>query len=229
MKMRARPQCFPIGSRLPGRASALAFTLVELLVVIGIIALLVALVLPVVARAKEKAKVAKVHAELYGIGIALQMYADDNGGHVPPVRTDCNTDMREHWCQLPVELAAGGYLSRGVHAGREVNLEDPFNPGFTYKYAAPGPMLVNGERGGKYALWVPTNFPALDSEFGRTYTCPRESPVRWVVWSLGPRPYSAKSRSQHAPMSSKTWYRRAGDSGVIVRFATRDGFQLKSP
>ncbi|MCS7336904.1 MAG: type II secretion system GspH family protein [Verrucomicrobiae bacterium] len=206
-----------------------AFTLLELLVVIAVIALLAALVLPTLARAKEKAKVLKVHAELYGIGLALQMYADDHGGRVPPVRTDCNTDMREHWCQLPVELAAGGYLTRGAHAGREVNLEDPFNPGFTYKYAAPGPMLVNGEAGGNYALWVPTNFPSLDSEFGRTYTCPKESPVRWVVWSLGPRPKSAKSQSPYAPMSSKTWYKRAGDTGVIVRYARRDWVQFKSP
>lgn len=206
-----------------------SFTLVELLVVATIISLLAGLLLPVLARAKEKAKVAKVHAELYGIGIALQMYADDHSGNVPPVRVNCNSDLAEHWCQLPLELAAMGYLPRGFEAGREANMQDPFQRGFTYKYAAPGPQLLNNQPVGNYALWVPTNFPDLSGTNGKYHTDPKASPVKWVIWSLGPKPRSAKSLSQYAPMSSDTWYRRAGDSGVIMRYATRDGLQLKSP
>jgi hypothetical protein len=53
--------------------------------------------------------------------------------------------------------------------------------------------------------------------------------VRWAVWSLGPRPKSAKSQSSHAPVSELTWYKRTGDDGVIVRFATHEGVQFKSP
>jgi prepilin-type N-terminal cleavage/methylation domain-containing protein len=208
---------------------AAAFTLIELLVVIAIIALLAALLLPTLARAKEKAKVAKVHAELYGVGLALQMYADDHAGRLPPVRVNCNTDLSEHWCQLPTELATERYLPRGDQGGRDANLEDPFDLGHTYKYAAPGPLLFNGEPTGDYALWVPTNFPSLDSDFGKHYTRPADCPVRWAVWSLGPKPKSAKSQSSHAPMSSLTWYRRAGGDGVIVRYATREGIQFKSP
>ncbi len=206
-----------------------AFTVIELLVVIAIITLLASLLLPSFARAKEKAKVAKVHAELYGVGLALHMYADDYAGRVPPVRENCNNDLREHWCQLPVELAEGRYLPRSGESGREANMEDPFDPGHTYKYAAPGPLLLNGEPAGDYALWVPTNFPDLKSEFGRFYDKPAESPVRWAIWSLGPRPKSAKSQSSHAPMSELTWYNRAGGEGVIARYATREGIQFKSP
>ena len=83
------------GERSPG------FTLVELLVVIAIIAILASLLLPALAGAKEKAKVAKVHAELYGVGLALEMYADDHEGQLPPVRVNCNTDLSTHWCQFP--------------------------------------------------------------------------------------------------------------------------------
>lgn len=217
---------------LPGRGKAArsgAFTLIELLVVMAVVAILAALLLPTIGRAKERARVAKVHAELYGLGLALHMYAEDHDGRVPPVRENCNTDLREHWCQLPPELAELRYLPRGGEGGREANLEDPFNPGHTYKYAAPGPLLLNGEPAGDYALWVPTNFPNLKSEHGRYYTRPADSPVRWVVWSLGPRPHSAKSRSSRAPMSALTWYQWTGDEGVIVRFATREGVQFKSP
>lgn len=175
----------PAPRSLNGRGRP-GFTLIELLVVIAIIALLAGLLLPALSRAKEKAKVAKVHAELYGIGMALHMYADDHGGRVPPVRENCNTDLREHWCQLPVELAEGRYLPHSDLGGREANLEDPFDVGHTYKYAAPGPLILNGEPAGDYGLWVPTNFPNLKSEFGRFYTKPAESPVRWAVWTWAP-------------------------------------------
>jgi prepilin-type N-terminal cleavage/methylation domain-containing protein len=206
-----------------------AFTLAELLVVVGIIALLASLLLPSLSRAKEKAKVAKVHGELYGIGLALHMYTEDCDGKVPPVRENCNNDLREHWCQLPPELSEARYLPRSYAGGREANIEDPFNPGHTYKYAAPGPLLLNDELAGNYALWVPTNFPNLKSQYGRFYATPSESPVRWVIWSLGPKPQSARSQSPHAPMSELTWYKRTGSDGVIVRFATREGNQVKSP
>ena len=75
-----------------------AFTLVELLVVIAIIALLAGLLLPVLARAKEKANVTRVRAELYGIGLALEMYSTDYAGKLPPVRVNCNSDLLTHWC-----------------------------------------------------------------------------------------------------------------------------------
>jgi prepilin-type N-terminal cleavage/methylation domain-containing protein len=208
---------------------ASGFTLVELLVVMAIIAILAALLLPALARGKEKAKVARVHAELYGIGLALEMYSSDNDNKIPPVRVNCNSDLLTHWCELPVELAEDRYLPRGNQAGCEANLRDLFNPGHTYKYAAPGPQLLNGGPGGNYSLWVPTNAPHLMSGGGKYVTDPKRSPVRWVVWSLGPRPDSPKSQSAHAPLSSDSWYRRTGDGGVLARFAARDGTQYRTP
>ena len=205
------------------------FTLVELLVVIAIIGILAALLLPALARGKEKANVARVHAELYGIGIALEMYATDNAGKVPPVRVNCNSDLASHWCELPVELAEGHYLARSEKAGCEADLEDVFNPDHTYKYDAPGPMLINGTSPGTRQMWAPTNAPLDMSGGGNYFTNSIISPVKWVVWSLGPQPTSKKTLMTHSPLISDSWYRRTGDGGVIVRYADRSGTQFKSP
>lgn len=57
-----------------------AFTLIELMVVIALIAVLAALLLPVVTRAKAAAKRVECGSNLRQLGIASQMYWDDNQG-----------------------------------------------------------------------------------------------------------------------------------------------------
>ena len=215
-----------------GRARASgprAFTLIELLVVIAIIAILAAMLLPALSRAREKAKVTRAHGELYGVGLALEMYSEDNQGKLPPVRVNCNSDLATHWCEFPVELAEQHYLGRSDKPGMAANMEDVFNPEHTYKYAAPGPQILNDSPGGNFKLWVPSDSPTCASSNGQYYSTQKDSPVRWVIWSLGPQPNSAKTQDERAPMASRSWYRRAGEGGVIARFATRDGMQVKSP
>ncbi|MCP5520559.1 MAG: prepilin-type N-terminal cleavage/methylation domain-containing protein [Verrucomicrobiales bacterium] len=67
--------------RVPNRP---AFTLLELLVVIAIIAILAAMLLPALARARAKGQGAACLGNLRQMGLAWLMYGDDNQGHFPP-------------------------------------------------------------------------------------------------------------------------------------------------
>jgi prepilin-type N-terminal cleavage/methylation domain-containing protein/prepilin-type processing-associated H-X9-DG protein len=63
------------------------FTLIQLLVVIAIIGILVAILVPVIARARSQALIVSCASNLNQIGKALHMYAKDWDGYAPPYTT----------------------------------------------------------------------------------------------------------------------------------------------
>ena len=77
------PRPRPPGARVSTSSRPAAFTLVELLVVIGIIALLIGILVPVIARAREQARVVQCASNIRQIYHAMVMYANEHKGTLP--------------------------------------------------------------------------------------------------------------------------------------------------
>lgn len=78
------------------RGKQCAFTLLELLVVIGIIALLLAIIIPSLRNVKMQAKRLVSTNNMRQIGLAVNLYADDNRGYFP-LTTHTTSDTAKTW------------------------------------------------------------------------------------------------------------------------------------
>ena len=75
-----------------------AFTLIELLVVIAIIAILAAMLMPVLSRAKQRAQGTSCLNNGKQLMLALHLYATENNDFYPPNPDDGNIDPGYNWC-----------------------------------------------------------------------------------------------------------------------------------
>jgi prepilin-type N-terminal cleavage/methylation domain-containing protein/prepilin-type processing-associated H-X9-DG protein len=134
-----------------------AFTLIELLVVIAIIAILAAMILPALAKAKEKARLISCNSNLRQWGLALRMYLDENNdrlprdGMNPTTFSPGDSQQVNAWFNLLPEYVAerplASYTTNAVDNAERNSHIVPF-PGEKGKiFECPGAQMVGADFG----------------------------------------------------------------------------------
>lgn len=85
------------------RKCGYGFTLIELLVVIAIIAILAAILFPVFARTRERARIAQCSSRLKQIGTAMELYRTDFDGRMPFMHFKADDDVYYRWMDVTFE------------------------------------------------------------------------------------------------------------------------------
>jgi prepilin-type N-terminal cleavage/methylation domain-containing protein/prepilin-type processing-associated H-X9-DG protein len=94
------------------------FTLIELLVVIAIIAILAAMLFPVLSSAKQRAWTVQCVSNLRQIGVALKLFADENNGLYPESGGDI------HWGQIDPGTQNYSWMQQIVSYVQNTNVYD---------------------------------------------------------------------------------------------------------
>ena len=145
-----------------------AFTLVELLVVIGIIATLIALLLPALSRARAHASMVQCAANLHQIGMAVVMYTNNNHGYLP-------IGYRYAQAPLSATVSADSAWAGALVAERllpDERLTSPLTVGHKSVLRCPDGVdrvLTNADYAAMNAS--ATRLPLAASGYAQAYTC----------------------------------------------------------
>ncbi len=100
------------------------FTLVELLVVVGIIALLIALIMPSMAKARQNAEAVVCQSNLRQNWLFMEMYAENNYGALYPSKLGANVPPEQRWTMLVFEPARPNPPTMICPTDQEIGMND---------------------------------------------------------------------------------------------------------
>lgn len=114
------------------RSGSVGFTLIELLVVIAIIAILAAILFPVFAKAREKARQSTCISNLKQLGLAFSQYIEDNNELYPPLYNPGVTPNTFWASEIFPYVKSGGVYACPDDTGKAVLVD----------HAVPGPNAL---------------------------------------------------------------------------------------
>jgi prepilin-type processing-associated H-X9-DG protein/prepilin-type N-terminal cleavage/methylation domain-containing protein len=117
-----------------------AFTLIELVVVIAVIAILASMLMPATVMARRRARDIDCRSRLKNIGWAVRMYGSDHESRLPPMADHTGTQFFGHYSgpDEPVDFRRG-FLSRYVADERDIWQCPSFRKGDQFLPRADGP------------------------------------------------------------------------------------------